>query len=98
MHATERVIPERRSGVERRRHTLGAYWRGALNPRRRGGRRATVRIDAIGDWHSPRARALVRGIRGGPVVDGVLARRFGRQGATAVEARLAPFVRGQLGG
>jgi hypothetical protein len=60
MHAKDRVPHERRSGVERRQMNVAAYWRGALNPRRRFGRRATDRAYPIVDWHSPRVLALVK--------------------------------------
>ena len=50
---------ERRSGSERRQMSLAAYWHGSLNPRRRGGRRASDLNYPIVDWHSARVLALV---------------------------------------
>ena len=97
MHAMERVIPERRSGVERRQHTVGAYWRGALNPRRRSGRRASDHTYAIVDWHSPRVLALVMLILGLSTLDGVLTLLLISQGASEVNPVMALFVPHNLG-
>lgn len=97
MHAAERVSPERRSGVERRDHNLVAYWRGALNPRRRSGRRLTDRVYTIVDWHSPRVLALVMLILGLSSLDGVLTLLLISQGANEVNPVMALFVPHNLG-
>lgn len=97
MHAKDRVIPERRSGVERRHHTVAAYWRGALNPRRRSGRRTTDRTYPIVDWHSPRVLALVLLILGLSSLDGVLTLLLISQGASEVNPVMALFVPNNLG-
>ncbi len=97
MHAMERVPHERRSGVERREHNVAAYWRGALNPRRRAGRRATDRVYTIIDWHSPRVLALVLLILGMSSLDGVLTLMLMSQGASEVNPVMALFVPHNLG-
>lgn len=97
MHATERVLPERRSGVERREHNVAAYWRGALNPRRRAGRRTTDRVYTIIDWHSPRVLALVLLILGMSTLDAVLTLMLMSQGASEVNPVMALFVPHNLG-
>ncbi|MBL8264815.1 DUF5658 family protein [Steroidobacter sp.] len=91
MHATERVT-ERRNGVERRQYNFAAYWRGALNPRRRSGRRITDHTYAIVDWHSPRVLALVLLILGLSALDGVLTLMLMSQGANEVNPIMALFV------
>lgn len=96
MHATERVT-ERRNGVERRQHTFAAYWRGALNPRRRSGRRATDHTYVIVDWHSPRVLALVLLILGLSALDAVLTLLLMSQGANEVNPIMALFVPHNLG-
>ncbi|HEY5756551.1 MAG TPA: DUF5658 family protein [Steroidobacter sp.] len=97
MHAMERVSPERRSGVERRQYSVAAYWRGALNPRRRFGRRTTDRIYTIIDWHSPRVLALVLLILGMSTLDGVLTLMLMSQGASEMNPVMALFVPHNLG-
>jgi hypothetical protein len=97
MHATERVSSERRSGAERRHYSIAAYWRGALNPRRRAGRRETDRVYAIIDWHSPRVLALVLLILGLSTLDGVLTLMLMSQGASEVNPIMALFVPHNLG-
>lgn len=97
MHATERVSPERRSGVERRHHSVAAYWRGALNPRRRSGRRLSDHTYPIVDWHSPRVLALVMLILGLSSLDGVLTLLLISQGASEVNPVMALFVPHNLG-
>lgn len=97
MHATERVLHERRSGVERRHRTVAAYWRGALNPRRRDGRRVADRVYPIVDWHSPRVLALVLLILGLSALDGVLTLMLMSQGANEVNPLMALFVPHNLG-
>lgn len=97
MHAKERVEHERRSGVERRHITVAAYWRGALNPRRRFGRRASDRAYPVIDWHSPRVLALVLLILGLSGLDGVLTVMLLSQGANEVNPVMALFVPHNLG-
>lgn len=97
MHATERVCSERRSGVERRHYSVAAYWRGALNPRRRSGRRASDHSYAIVDWHSPRVLALVMLILGLSSLDGVLTLLLLSQGANEMNPVMALFVPHNLG-
>jgi hypothetical protein len=97
MHATERVCNERRSGVERRQYSIAAYWRGALNPRRRAGRRATDRFYTIVDWHSARVLALVLLILGLSILDGILTLMLMSQGASEVNPIMALFVPHNLG-
>lgn len=45
-------IPDRRKGLDRRRLTLGTFFRGGLTPRRRRGRRRTD-VQFLVDWHEP---------------------------------------------
>lgn len=97
MHATDRVPPERRSGIERRHHSVAAYWRGALNPRRRSGRRASDHTYPIVDWHSPRVLALVMLILGLSTLDAVLTLLLISQGANEVNPLMALFVPHNLG-
>jgi hypothetical protein len=97
MHATERGSPERRNGVERRRYSIAAYWRGALNPRRRSGRRAADHTYPIVDWHSPRVLALVMLILGLSTLDGILTLLLISQGANEVNPVMALFVPHNLG-
>jgi hypothetical protein len=97
MHAAERVPNERRSGAERRHRSVVAYWRGALNPRRRLGRRETDRIYPIVDWHSPRVLALVLLVLGLSALDGVLTIMLMSQGANEVNPLMALFVPHNLG-
>ncbi|WP_116809957.1 DUF5658 family protein [Steroidobacter cummioxidans] len=97
MLATERVPNERRSGIERRQYGIAAYWRGALNPRRRAGRRAADRVYTIIDWHSPRVLALVLLILGLSTLDGVLTLMLMSQGASEVNPFMALFVPHNVG-
>ena len=97
MHATDRVPNERRSGVERRNYSIAAYWRGALNPRRRAGRRATDRIYTFIDWHSPRVLAVVLLILGLSTLDGVLTLMLMSQGANEANPVMALFVPHSIG-
>lgn len=97
MHAKDRVPHERRSGAERRHMTVAAYWRGALNPRRRFGRRTTDRIYPIVDWHSPRVLALVMLILGLSALDGVLTIMLISQGANEANPIMALLVPHNLG-
>jgi hypothetical protein len=98
MRATESIFsPERRSGAERREHTVAAYWRGALNPRRRSGRRVADHTYPIIDWHSPRVLALVMLILGLSTLDGILTLLLISQGANEVNPVMALFVPHNLG-
>jgi hypothetical protein len=97
MHAMDRVENERRSGIERRNITVAAYWRGALNPRRRSGRRLADRTYPVIDWHSPRVLALVVLILGMSALDGVLTVVLLSQGANEVNPVMALFVPHNLG-
>jgi hypothetical protein len=97
MLAKERIHPERRTRAERRHYSVAAYWRGALNPRRRSGRRASDHTYAIIDWHSPRVLALVMLILGLSTLDGVLTLLLISQGANEVNPFMAMFVPHNLG-
>jgi hypothetical protein len=97
MHAKDRVPNERRSGVERRHMTVAAYWRGALNPRRRFGRRTTDQAYPVVDWHSPRVLALVLLILGLSALDGVLTIMLMSQGANEANPLMALFLPHNLG-
>ena len=91
------VFVERRSGIERRRLSLHAYWHGARVPRRRSGRRATDVVYAIIDWHSPRVFAWVMAILALCVCDGVLTVLLMSHGATELNPFMALFVPHSLG-
>jgi hypothetical protein len=82
---------DRRSGGERRTTTFAAYWHGARNPRRRGGRRATDHAAVI-DWHSPRLLIPVFAILGLCVLDGVLTVLLMTHGAREVNPVMALFL------
>ena len=97
MHAKDRAPFERRSGVERRHMSVAAYGRGALNPRRRFGRRTTDQVYPIVDWHSPRVLALVLLILGLSALDGVLTIMLISQGANEANPLMALFVPHHLG-
>jgi hypothetical protein len=97
MHAKDRAPVDRRSGVERRHMTVAAYWRGALNPRRRFGRRTSDRNYPVVDWHSPRVLALVLLILGLSALDGVLTIMLISQGANEANPLMALFVPHNLG-
>lgn len=88
---------DRRSGRERRRRTLGAYLHGALNPRRRAGRRVPDRLYPIIDWHHPRVLALALAILGLCVMDGVLTVVLLQQGAVEVNPVMNLFLPQSLG-
>jgi hypothetical protein len=94
MHA---AATERRSGIERRRFSIGAYWRGARNPRRRAGRRATDKTYPIIDWHSARVFAWVVAILALCVCDGVLTVLLISNGAVEANPFLAKLVPSSLG-
>jgi hypothetical protein len=88
---------ERRSGVERRHHSLRAYWRGARHPRRRTGRRAADAFYPIVDWHSPRILAWVVSILLLCAADGVLTVILLANGAVEANPFMALFVPHSLG-
>jgi Domain of unknown function (DUF5658) len=93
----EAVQIDRRSGAERRQASVSAYWLGALTPRRRAGRRTSDCYYPIIDWHSPRVLALVLGILGLCVLDGMLTVLLMRHGAVEINPVMALFVPHQLG-
>jgi hypothetical protein len=86
------VAIERRSGVDRRRRSLAAYLRGARNPRRRNGRRASDAYYPIVDWHSPRVFAIVMAILTLCVADGVFTIFLISRGAVEANPFMALFV------
>jgi hypothetical protein len=88
---------DRRSGVERRRTTLSAYWHGAWRPRRRAGRRASDQRYPIVDWYSPRVAALALTILGLCVLDGMLTIMLMSHGARELNPVLALFLPHSLG-
>src|SRR5215213_9762112 len=94
MHST---LLERRSGIDRRHRSFGAYWHGARAPRRRAGRRASDTYYPIIDWHSPRVFAWVMAILLLCVSDGVLTVFLISQGAVEVNPFMALFVPDNLG-
>lgn len=90
--------PDRRnSDSDRRTRTLGAYWHGSLNPRRRSGRRTTDRFYPIIDWHSSRVFALILLILLLCVADGVLTIVLMSHGAIEANPVMALFVPHELG-
>jgi hypothetical protein len=91
------VPVDRRSGIERRRPSLKAYWHGARNPRRRSGRRATDAFYPIIDWHPPHVFAMVLAILLLCVSDGVLTVFLISRGAEEVNPFMALFVPHSLG-
>jgi Domain of unknown function (DUF5658) len=89
---------DRRSNKsDRRARTLAAYWHGALNPRRRAGRRDSDRIYPIIDWHSSRVFALILMILLLCVADGVLTIVLMSYGAVEANPVMALFVPHELG-
>ena len=88
---------DRRSGTERRDRTLRAYWHGALQPRRRAGRRAADADYPIIDWHSPRVFAWVVAILLLCAADGTLTVMLLANGAVEVNPFMARFVPHSLG-
>ena len=83
---------DRRSGIDRRTVTLAAYWHGARNPRRRGGRRATDVHYPIVDWHSPRLLIPVLTILALCVLDGMLTVLLMTHGAAEMNPVMAFFL------
>jgi hypothetical protein len=91
------AIHERRTGIERRHRSLRAYWSGALNPRRRNGRRAADGFYPIIDWHSPRILIWVVAILALCAADGVLTVLLLSHGAVEANPFMAPLVPHSLG-
>jgi hypothetical protein len=83
---------DRRSGSERRNTTFAAYWHGARNPRRRGGRREADLRYAVIDWYSARLLIPVLAILGLCVLDGMLTVMLMRQGAYELNPVMALFL------
>jgi hypothetical protein len=83
---------DRRSGSERRNTTFAAYWHGARNPRRRGGRREGDLRYAVVDWYSARLLIPVLTILALCVLDGVLTVMLMRQGAYELNPVMALFL------
>jgi hypothetical protein len=83
---------DRRSGFDRRNKGLAAYWHGARNPRRRGGRRSTDLPYAIVDWHSPRLLIPVFTILCLCVLDGMLTVMLMKHGASELNPLMALFL------
>jgi hypothetical protein len=83
---------DRRSGIDRRNQGLAAYWHGARNPRRRGGRRAADLRYAIVDWHSPRLLIPVFTILCLCMLDGLLTVTLMRHGAAELNPLMALFL------
>jgi hypothetical protein len=83
---------DRRSGSERRNTTFAAYWHGARNPRRHGGRRETDLRYAVVDWYSARLLIPVLTILGLCVLDGMLTVMLMRQGAYELNPVMALFL------
>ena len=83
---------DRRSGSERRNTTFAAYWHGARNPRRRGGRREADLRYAVVDWYSARLLIPVLTILALCVLDGVLTVMLMRQGAYELNPVMALFL------
>ena len=89
MSATE---IDRRSGPDRRKMTLAAYWHGARNPRRRGGRRASDLHYPVVDWYSPRLLIPVFTILVLCVLDGLLTVTLMKHGAAELNPVMALFL------
>jgi len=83
---------DRRSGIDLRNQGLAAYWHGARNPRRRGGRRTADQPYAIVDWHSPRLLIPVFTILCLCVLDGLLTVTLMRHGAAELNPLMALFL------
>jgi hypothetical protein len=86
------LLTDRRSKVERRSRTLGAYVYGAFKPRRVGGRRASDRLYPVIDWHSPRVLALALAILIFSCVDGALTLVLLEHGAIEANPLMALFL------
>jgi hypothetical protein len=87
---------DRRSGNERRHSTFAAYWHGALNPRRRAGRRASDTHYAIVDWHSPRLLVPAFAILALSACDAMLTVVLMRHGASELNPLMALFLPDKL--
>jgi hypothetical protein len=98
MHSTGmEAAAERRSGSERRHHSVAAHLHGARRPRRRDSRRSTDRHYPIIDWHSSRVFALVMAILGLCVLDAVLTVILMSHGAEEANPIMALLVPHELG-
>jgi hypothetical protein len=80
---------DRRSGTDRRKISLAAYWHGARNPRRRGGRRASDMHYPVVDWYSPRLLIPVFTILALCVLDGLLTVMLMKNGAAELNPVMA---------
>jgi Domain of unknown function (DUF5658) len=76
--------------------SFAAYWHGARNPRRRGGRRAGDSHYPIVDWHSPALLIPAFGILALCVLDGMLTVLLMKHGATELNPVMALFLPDQL--
>jgi hypothetical protein len=85
-------IDRRRRGPDRRKTTLAAYWHGARNPRRRGGRRASDLHYPVVDWYSPRLLIPVFTILLLCVLDGLLTVTLMKHGAAELNPIMALFL------
>jgi uncharacterized protein DUF5658 len=83
---------DRRSGTDRRRTTFAAYWHGARNPRRRGGRRESDLLYPVVDWYSPRLLIPVFTILALCVLDGLLTVTLMKHGAAELNPIMALFL------
>ena len=83
---------DRRSGTDRRKISLAAYWHGARNPRRRGGRRASDMHYPVVDWYSPRLLIPVFTILALCVLDGLLTVMLMKNGAAELNPVMALFL------
>jgi Domain of unknown function (DUF5658) len=83
---------DRRSGLDRRSTTFGAYWHGARYPRRRGGRRASDRQYAVIDWYEPRLLIPVMAVLALSLFDGVLTMLLMKHGAAELNPVMALFL------
>jgi len=83
---------DRRSRPDRRKTTFAAYWHGARNPRRRGGRRASDLHYPVVDWHSPRLLIPVFTILALCVLDGLLTVTLMKHGAAEMNPIMALFL------
>jgi hypothetical protein len=86
------VYVDRRSGVDRRRLTLGSFLRGGITPRRRNGRRAGEHHLPI-DWHEPYLLFLSLTILLLSVADAFLTLTLIMGGATEANPLLAFILR-----
>ena len=83
---------DRRSRPDRRKTTFAAYWHGARNPRRRGGRRASDLHYPVVDWYSARLLIPVFTILVLCVLDGLLTVTLMKHGAAELNPLMALFL------